>query len=334
MRCLALAEAWQGMAGPTVFATAMNAPAMEQRLAAAGIEIVRLATDSGSDDDAAQTNALARQRKAAFVVADGYHFGGDYQYSIKDSGCQLMLIDDYGHAEHYFADLVLNQNLSAQANWYNSRELYTRLLLGTQYVLLRRQFLNYRAWQRSIPIVGRKVLVTMGGGDPDNVTSKVIKALVGLELESKIVVGGSNPHLAELEMEIQQLKIAELIVDTVNMPELMAWADVAVTAGGTTSWETAFMGLPSVVIVVAENQKGIAQSLDEAGAVVSLGWHEQASIEALAKEIEDLMRSFGMRRGMSERGRSLVDGNGVSRVIEALQLKADSSTEHAHSFSG
>lgn len=334
MRCFALAKAWQNEGGSAIFATSINTPALEQRLVDEGIEFVRLATEPGSHDDALQTSALARQRGAIFVVADGYHFGDSYQRLIKDDGLQLMLIDDYGQAEHYFADLVLNQNLSAQADWYNSRELYTRLLLGTQYVLLRQQFLRFRAWHRSIPTVGNKVLVTMGGGDPDNVTSKVIRALAGLDVESRIVVGGSNSHLPELEKEIQQLRKAELIVDTTNMSELMTWADVAVTAGGTTSWETAFMGLPSVVIVVAENQKGIAQSLDEAGAVVSLGWHEQVSIETVTKEMDKLLRSIDTRLELSERSRSLVDGNGVSRVIEALQLKADLSTEHAYSFSG
>jgi UDP-2,4-diacetamido-2,4,6-trideoxy-beta-L-altropyranose hydrolase len=320
MRCLSLAQGWLQAGGKVLFALADSSSALETRLIAEGTEVVQLVTDLGTDDDAAQTVDLARQRGATLVVADGYHFGAGYQRRIKDGGLQLMVIDDYSHAEHYFADLVLNQNLHANADSYSNREPYTRLLLGVQYALLRRQFLKYRNWQRPIPVVARKVLVTLGGSDPDNVTSEVIKALANLDVETKVAVGGSNPHVEGLRAEIEQLNSAEMFVDTANMPELMAWADLAIAAGGTTSWDLAFMGLPSVTVVLAENQVGIAQGLSEAGAAVNLGWHERISSESMIEKIEQLLTAPEMRRQMSRRGQELVDGDGVTRVISSLEM--------------
>ena len=131
---------------------------------------------------------------------------------------------------------------------YANREAHTRLLLGTRYVLLRREFWPWRGWRREIPAVARKVLVTLGGGDPDNVTLKVIRALAQVEiegLEAVVVVGPANPHLEELQAAVKDTPHPiRLESNVTNMPELMAWADVAITAGGSTCWETAFMGLP------------------------------------------------------------------------------------------
>ena len=275
MRCLALAQTWQDAGGHATFAMAMDAPAIEARLEAEEMRVVRLAADVGTADDAAHTISLARELGARWVVVDGYHFGGDYQRAIKDAGLSLLFIDDNGHANHYYADLVLNQNLHAEAGLYVKREPYTQLLLGTHYALLRREFLKWREWQREIPAAARKVLVTLGGGDPDNVTLKVIQALQQVQvdgLEAVVVVGASNPHYRELETAAKNSRVAIRLESNVkNVPELMAWADVAVSGGGSTCWELAFMGLPSIVLILADNQQRIGERLQLHSAALNLG---------------------------------------------------------------
>src|SRR5207249_1652332 len=128
-----------------------------------------------------------------------------------------------------------------------------------------------------------KVLVTMGGSDPDNVTLKVIQALPQVEvqgLEATVVIGGTNPHYRELEAAILQLPLPiRLERNATNMPELMAWADIAVSAGGTTLWELAFMGLPNLVVVLADNQRPAAAHLGAIGAITNMGWHGSVSSE-------------------------------------------------------
>lgn len=313
MRCLALAQAWQDVGGKAVFAMSVRAPALEHRLAVEGIEVVRLNTVCGSDDDAVQTSALASEREASFVVADGYHFGAHYQRRIKSEGLQLTLLDDYGHAEHYFADFVVNQNLGAHAELYQNREPYTRLLVGIQYVLLRQQFLNYRDWLRPIPDVAHNVLVTLGGGDPNNVTSNVIKALATMDVKVKVVVGSSNPHGANLKSEIGQLRNQpELITNASNMPDLMAWADIAISAGGSTCWELAFIGLPSLVLILADNQRPVAEALNSVAAAC------KTTLEDVANDLDALLIDSDRRRSMNRRGRELVDGGGAQRLVSQM----------------
>ncbi len=323
MRCLALALAWQEKGGQAMFVLANKSPALEARLQLEGMKVVYLSVEAGSSEDAKQTADFVHQFAAQWLVVDGYHFGAEYQKAIKNFGVSLLFLDDYGHADHYYADLVLNQNISAHEDLYQRREVFTRLLLGTQYVLLRREFWQWRVWQREINPIARKLLVTLGGSDPDNVTLKVIHALPQVnvdDLEVIIVVGGSNPHYEVLQAEVAASKLSISLQQNVNnMPKLMAWADLAISAGGSTNWELAFMGLPSLLITVADNQKVIAQHLGGIGATTNLGWHEAINTEQIVETIVHLSQSYIIRTKMSEMGRQLVDGEGCKRVIAEIQ---------------
>jgi len=323
MRCLALAQAWRQSGGSAIFASAEIPAALEARLAGEGFQSVRLSVTPGTKEDAAKTGETAKSQNASWIVADGYNFGLDYQRIIKAAGLRLLFPDDYGHAEEYVADFVLNQNLTANAALYARRGPHTRLLLGTRYVLLREEFLRWKDWRREIPPVARKVLVTLGGADPDNVTGKVIQALRGLDVEVKIVIGGSNPHLEQLRSQVSSVirdpSSLTLLTDVTNMPELMAWADAAVAAGGSTSWELAFMGLPSLAIVLADNQLEVAASLERAGVTINLGEQKRLKIEGATETVQALLADHSRRENMSRRGRQLVDGLGVQRVLMRMR---------------
>ncbi len=319
MRCLALAQAWQDQGGHAIFAMAMEAPALEARLKSEGVELLNLSTQPGSLEDARQTIDLVKRVQAKWIVVDGYHFGAEYQRCIKESGLKLLVIDDFGRAESYNSDLVLNQYLCAEEILYRNRAPFTRLLLGPRYALIRHEFSKWREWNRSIPDVGRKILVTMGGGDPDNVTAKVIQSLqqVGVEgLEAVVVVGGINTHYKELKSAVRFSRVpVRLEQNVTNMPELMNWADVAVSAGGSTCWELSLMGLPALILIVADNQRENTRLLHLAGAVISLGWHREVACEQIAFTLEGLCKEKDQRAKLSRVGRGLIDGNGAARVV-------------------
>jgi len=322
MRCLALAQAWQDAGGHATFVMATEAAALEARLRSERMGIVYLSTLPGGAKDAIQTRQLARQKDASWVVVDGYHFGGDYQQTIKDSVLRLLFVDDNGHAEYYFADIVLNQNLHAHESMYVNRGSYPQLLLGSRYVLLRRDFLKWRGWKREIPEVARKILVTLGGGDPENQTLKVMQALQQVEvdgLEAVVVIGASNPHFRELQSTIRNSQFAIRLAQNVSdMPDLMAWADIAIAAGGSTVWELAFMGLPSLVLILADNQRPVANRLDSLGVSVNLGSHRKGSSAKITQAVTQLLEAPERRAEMAQQGRGLVDGRGVARVLESL----------------
>src|SRR5437868_1176504 len=111
MRCLALAQEWQTQGGGVTFATAAESPSFVARVRAEGMEVATLGVSSLGPGGAAELIALAREREARWVVVDGYQFGSEYQRAVKAADLKLLCMDDYVQAEHYFADLILNQNL-------------------------------------------------------------------------------------------------------------------------------------------------------------------------------------------------------------------------------
>jgi UDP-2,4-diacetamido-2,4,6-trideoxy-beta-L-altropyranose hydrolase len=323
MRCLALAQAWQVQTeGATVVFAMTGVPRpLEARLASEGIRVEHLATTPGREADAAATVRLGRACCSEWIVVDGYVFGAEYQNTLKDAGLKLLLVDDYGHAEHYYCDLLLNQNISASAAWYRHREEYTLLLLGTRYALLRREFGKWMGWEREVRPCASRVLVTMGGADPADVTGLVLEALELLRLENleaRVVAGGANPHHEQLSERVARSKgRVELLTAVANMPELMAWADVAVSAAGSTLWELLFMQLPTVAVAIAENQRPAALRLDEMGAVSTLEL-SALRVANLAESIQSLVQSVDRRRRMAGFGRSIVDCEGAERVVKAM----------------
>lgn len=322
MRCLALAQAWQDAGGRAIFATCETPPAIRARLAAEGCAELSITGSAGTSFDASRTSALAREYGAGWIVVDGYQFNADYQHTLGAAGFKVLFVDDFGHASHYSADLVLNQNVSAKAEAYSSREPKTRLLLGPRYCLLRREFSAWLGPEREIPEVCRRILVMMGGSDPENLTERVIKALALADistLEISIVIGGGNPHAERLEAHAAEsgLKIM-LRKDPQNIAELMAQADVAVSAAGSTCWELCRMGLPALLIDVAENQTALATELERRGCALHAG-DKSVPAEKIARDLQRLLGSHELRVSLSQKSRRLVDGKGARRVVSALR---------------
>lgn len=323
MRCLALAQAWQDSGGRAMFAMNACREAMRSRLRSEGIEVAILDCDPGGGKDARATAKLAQENAAKWIAVDGYFFGTEYQKRIKDEGFSLLFVDDNAHTDHYRADLVLNQNLHACEEMYAKREPYTRLLLGSRYALLRREFLHWRDGKSESPEKATRLLVTLGGADPDNVTSKVISAIEELdlpELETKVVVGPLNKNLPALQAQLyrNRQKIT-LLTERVDMPELLAWADAAVAGAGSTSWELCFMGVPSLLIVLAENQIHVADKLEKEGAAVNLGECTRRSSHAVAEQVRQVLLTKTLRIDLAEHARGIVDGRGAQRVVRHLR---------------
>jgi UDP-2,4-diacetamido-2,4,6-trideoxy-beta-L-altropyranose hydrolase len=321
MRCLALAEAWQDTGGKVFFVSAHNSPSLEARLVNEGMVIIPVPGEAGSVRDAEETARIAREEGADWVVVDGYHFGAAFQKTLRNAGVSFLFIDDYGHAGHYYADIVLNQNIYAGMSFYKHHEPYTRFLLGPDYVLIRREFLNRSVRDRTIPEIARKLLITMGGSDPDNITLRVIEAVRAVDvrgIEVTVVVGGANPHFAQIHDAVNDSSRFRLVKNAGNMPELMAWADVAISAGGSTCWELLFMGLPFLLIPIAENQIPIAKKLQSLCLTEVINTLSSRDPERLAKIISDLLLSREKRSGFSERMVQYVDGNGPSRILHAM----------------
>jgi UDP-2,4-diacetamido-2,4,6-trideoxy-beta-L-altropyranose hydrolase len=324
MRCLALAQAWQVRGGAVTFACHHTLPQnIEARLLADHMQVQFVDAEPGSRSDAMQTIDLAHRLAAPVAVVDGYHFSADYQRWLKEAGLRLLFIDDNGHAAHYYADFVLNQNVHADVSLYPSIEPYTTLLLGTRYALLRREFWKWRGWQRNISDVASNILVTLGGSDPDNVTLKVLCAIAQIadndSLHVRVVVGGSNPHLPELQAFAAETSLSvEFLYNATNMPEVMAWADMAISAGGSTMWELCMMGVPSIMVCVADNQKYATELLSKTAEIPRFYADDPHITALLPLNLEALRYNTNARQNISSRLIQIVDGYGVDRLIRSV----------------
>jgi UDP-2,4-diacetamido-2,4,6-trideoxy-beta-L-altropyranose hydrolase len=256
---------------------------------------------------------------------DGYHFDSAYQLRIKEEGYPLMVVDDTNHLHHYYADILLNQNIDAE-NLNYSCEQNSRLLLGTRYILLRREYLACKERKRGVSQIARKMMVTLGGSDPNNVTLEIIHSLCKLRISGfhvKVIAGPSHPQISSLRKAADMAPFPiEIFHNVRKMTDFMAWADLAICAGGTTCWELAYMGVPFAVVILAKNQEKIAAGLDSAAAAINLGWYSSLTSDALTDCLLNLIENKDKRMELSSNGKNLVDGLGVERVQKQMVSKS------------
>jgi UDP-2,4-diacetamido-2,4,6-trideoxy-beta-L-altropyranose hydrolase len=321
MRCLALGQAWQDAGGRVVFSFAEATDSVRARIASEGMDTVAVEAKAASADDARSTRELARRNGADWVVLDGYHFDAGYRDELRSDGQKLLFLDDEGIETRCSAEVILNQNSDAVEEMYPCREEHTKSLLGTQYALLRREFLVWRAWKKEIASSANQLLVTMGGSDPDNLTAVVIQVLSGITIDglhATVIAGGSNPHFESLRHAASNSSAVRLQASASNMPELMAHADLAIIAGGGTLWELLYMSCPVMSFSRNPVQSRILKDLHDRGAVHHLGDPRQVRPANLARTITELAASSERRGAMAKAGRWEVDGEGARRVCEIM----------------
>jgi UDP-2,4-diacetamido-2,4,6-trideoxy-beta-L-altropyranose hydrolase len=332
MRCIALAQSWIARGGEVTFVSDCQSKGLRQRIEASGAQLVLRPPLQSDTADLHELCTIAQQlrrqdpeQRPPWVVLDGYDFGPEYQRTLKSTGFPLLVIDDMAHHARYYASVLLNQNEGAEALPY-AISGHTQCLFGPRYALLRSEFDRWSGWNPSVSARATNLLVSLGGSDPDNRTQTVIEAvgtLAEADLKVRVIVGAANPHREVLEIatKIDRNNRISIWHQVDDISEHMAWADLAISAGGSTCWELAYMGLPNLILVLAANQQGIANSLDAAGVSVNLGWHTEVQPSVLAQVLDALLRDPARRQAMSERGKAMVDGRGAQRLVETLCSK-------------
>lgn len=314
MRCLALAQAWRENGGEAVFALAESTPSILARLSADGFEHVSIVADRGGEADANSTAELACQYEASWMVLDGYGFNSDYQEGARSRGTKILLIDDMGASERTCADIVLNANVNATGDLYTNRN-GCKLLLGTQYLLLRREFVEWTGWRRMWPADVKRALVSIGGSDPTGFTGVLMSNKGLAALATTFLFGGSARDGGSLQGRAN----AELLKDEPDMPKLMSRSDITVLCAGGTLWESLFMGCATVSFSRNSTQDSVLQDLQSMGAARWMGRIESYDPARLSEVVEELALSESVRKRMYEAGKKIVDGGGAQRVVEILR---------------
>jgi UDP-2,4-diacetamido-2,4,6-trideoxy-beta-L-altropyranose hydrolase len=315
MRCLALAEALRQRQAVSHFICRQDEGNLTELVEQRGFDVVRLpksATFSGAPkltwmQDAQRTSEAlsALPGRADWLVVDHYALDAAWERHLRQRIARLMVIDDLANRQHD-CDVLLDQN------YYEDLETrYDALvpsnclkLLGPKHTLLRREFLaaRHRAHvRRGGP---KRILVFLGGADSENVTARAINAFTQLDddkLFLDVVVGASNPRSMELEAICSALPRVAFHFQVPNISELMLAADLAVGAGGVTTWERCILGLPTLTIVIADNQLRTTLDMAKLGIIWYIGRSSELDADVIRRAMREALSNPARLQQMSEK---------------------------------
>lgn len=321
-RCLALAAVLSAKGASSTFVARDLSGNANALIRAAGHSIITLpprATDP--ETDAAETgHAIAGLGQVDLVVVDHYALDRRWEDAFKPFAQRCAVIDDLANRPHRCDALIdVTQGLDRAALYDPLVPADAILLLGPRYAILRPEFGSLRAAMRPRSGAVDRVLISFGAIDADNHSEVAWRAVraVAKEAEIDIVLGGNAPHLQRITEAIRSDTRTHLHIDTPAMAKLMVVADLAVGAGGTTTWERACLGVPTIVTAIADNQRDNAQALAETGAALSVSTGDGYA-ERLMDAVSSLKADPRQLASMSRAAGELVDSKGAERLATIL----------------
>ena len=338
MRCLTLANGLRGKGAKVSFVCRPFSGHMGKRISSEGhlLQMLPQATrtiKSESDrlnapphanwlgesweTDFAQTNAVLGEQFFDWLVVDHYSLDSRWESAMRKFSHKIMVIDDLADRMHD-CDLLLDQTFGRGEEEYTNRVPKNCVLLtGSDYALLDPEFSKLREFSliRRNSSKIEHLLISMGGIDQSNATGKVLESLRYSSLPNNcritIVMGDAAPSLDNIQLQAEGLTWpTELKVNVTNMAQLMTSSDLAIGTAGSTAWERCCLGLPSIVVVLADNQRKIGHVLEQERAVILI-----KEISDVEKAIRLLCESGDKLNDLSQASRKITDGTGVEKVV-------------------
>jgi len=268
--------------------------------------------------DAEQSIQTLDGKKTNWLVLDHYGLDLEWEQMMRPYCDHLLVIEDLANRKHD-CDLLLDQNysLGAEQRYQKWVPPTCKMLLGQRYALLKKEFQILRQQKTISNKFLRKLLVFFTSGDDQGETLKAMQGILlfGKAEKVDIVVSNANQDILNIKA-ICQVQNWGFHCQVNYMPALIAQADLAIGAGGSSNWERCALGVPALIVILAQNQADIAAALDVAGAVVNLGWHSKLK----AVDYEKALNSIDAERltSLSDQSFKLVDAKGAQRVVEIM----------------
>lgn len=257
------------------------------------------------------------------MIVDHYALDAKWERALSAKIRNIMVIDDLANRSHH-CSILLDQNLGRGEKDYDGLVPFDcQRLIGPRYALLRREFTEFReeSLKRRVNPRLKRILISLGGVDRTNVSGRVLEALRMSDLPHTthidVIMGASAPHLNEVRELARTLPFKVTVsVNVSNMAERMCQADLAIGAAGGTSWERCCLGLPSIVLVLADNQMNSARAMRGQG--VAMVPETDEGEEALLSSLNDEPQVLNALSKMSSTAMNLIDGRGCERVISRI----------------
>ncbi len=337
MRCLTLGKELRAVGADVCFVCLAAPGDVIELIVGQGFRAHALGAAEDWRQDAEHTvRALAAQGPFDWIVVDHYGLDIRWESRVRTLARRVLVIDDLADRDHD-CDVLLDQNFYVDAaRRYEGRvPAGCRLFLGPRHVLLREEFREemHRPRERNGSV--RRILVSFGATDPTDETGKVLAAMQTLSmpgLACDVVLGASNPWRERIEAQCASLANVRCHVQTSRMAKLMGAADLAIGAGGATTWERCILGLPTLTVVTSANQLQTTNELAAAGAVWYLGRAEQLTAADYETAIRAALRNPGRLGELSARSRAILAAasNRGGHPVVAAMLSAGHMTDGKH----
>lgn len=324
MRCLTLAEELRQRGSEVIFLS-QNLPgnlvdAVNRRNFKAYLLPY---TENYIEDGINTINILKNMGSINYLIVDHYQLDISWHQIMRSYCHKILVIDDLADRQ-YDCDLLLDQNLlpHKELRYEGKLPSHCQQLLGFDYLLLRSEFLHTHQIKINIPPIAKRLLITMGGSDPLNATTKVLRSLENIKvpLDVRVAIGHTCPHresIQDIAKNLLQHQV-HLQLDVTEMANWMAWADLAICAGGFTIYELSYMGVPTLVTTVSSTQTKISQEMDHLKLNQWLGMIETINIHDLNKTILKLIENLQLRKNLIQNGQAKIDGQGTQRVTDRI----------------
>ena len=335
MRCLTLADQLQGNGAEVAFVCHDLPDEMTNMLDTRGYRNMHLplveAANNTQQIDAEETIKAGKQLfpdGIDWLVVDHYGLDSTWESLLRPHARKLLVIDDSANRPHD-CDLLLDQNYYRDLDRRYQDLVPDKCitLLGPAYALLRQEFVDARKQLRVRDGSVSRILIFFGGSDSTNQTQKALNALTILsepDIAVDVVVGATNPFRDKIRHLCEKMPNVQYHCQATNMAELILAADIAIGAGGATTWERCSLGLPTLTVVFADNQLQTTLDLENYGAIKFLGWADTITEERLASSIKDLIENPVLLENLTERAYFIMkEWVGVSAVTDVMKNKAN-----------
>lgn len=321
MRCLALAGALRERGARVCFlcrdVEGHAIPVIQEK----GFEVRALECRhrSPSPQEDASASLAQLDLGSDVLVVDHYALDASWESKMRGAARRMMVIDDLANRPHD-CDLLLDQNLlpDGASRYHGKVPAQCRLMLGVDYVLLDPVY-HETSKRCAVREEVRHILVFFGGGDAGNMTCRALRELAGQGMTGDVVIGAVHPHREEVRA-LCSANGWQLHIQTDRMAELIARADLAIGAGGCSQWERSVLGLPAIVITIAENQHATTRMLAERGACRYLGPAVKLPDGAIRAAVESFRTTSANLQSMSRAAFDVVpDGKGCYRVAQTME---------------
>ena len=283
-------------------------------------DFLSISEDLSFDEDISRTINFIKNKKNIVLIVDSYQVDKAWQQKIRKYVKKIIVLEDYPSRKHD-CDILIDQTFNRFKSEYSQRvNSKCEVLTGEKYTLISKTYFNKRilAVKRRSKSKIKILLITMGGSDKKNFTSKVLEKLSTIDLNPniriRVIIGPLNKWVDTIKQKAKLIKNrVDIISDLDDLSKEYLNADACIGAGGMSSWERCYLGLPTIQIAIAKNQSDITDKLHQANAVIKL-----QNINKLDKSIKDLEKNYSQ---YSDNSFSIIDGKGAERVASAILKK-------------